>query len=492
VLEAVIARRLSYYAETYSLLPDTQFGGRPGRTTEQALLVLANEIDRAWLKNKVITLVAFDLKGAFNGVNKHTLGLRLKERGIPILARKWIQSFMESRAASIKFDDFETEIKPLENAGLAQGSPLSPILFTFFNSDLVDQPVDTNGGASAYIDDYFRWKAGKSAEENLKKLQEEDIPRIEAWAKRTGSSFAAEKTELIHLTRRKKDLGKGEITMNGKVVKAAAKAKLLGVVFDQEMRWKQHVQQVVKRATKVALSMGGLRNLRPTQMTQLYQACVVPQLDYASTVWHNPNKDKMHLRSLISVQRTALLKVLSAFRSVATQTMEVEAHVPPTHLRLKQRAQNLITRLYTLPKKYPIQLVLERLGRRCVRKGSCAAFPLAEAAKTMDRVTTQNLETINPIPLEPWRDPMFKQTNLNEDKEKATQRVINLMNTSETTIYSDASEKKGHLGAAAVTLDPQNKVQRSWHASIGTKTHWSIHLAELIAIYYATEMAGNT
>jgi hypothetical protein len=70
VLEAVIARRLSYYAETHGLLPDTQFGGRPGRTTEQALLVLANEIDRAWLKNKVITLVAFDLKGAFNGVNK--------------------------------------------------------------------------------------------------------------------------------------------------------------------------------------------------------------------------------------------------------------------------------------------------------------------------------------------------------------------------------------------------------------------------------------
>ena len=137
--------------------------------------------------------------------------------------------------ASIKFDDFETEVRRLENAGLAQGSPLSPILFTFFNSDLVGQPVDTKGRASAYIDDYFRWKAGKSAEENLKELQEEDIPRIEAWASRTGSSFAAEKTELIYLTRRKKDLGKGELTINGKTVKAASTAKLLGVVFDQEM-----------------------------------------------------------------------------------------------------------------------------------------------------------------------------------------------------------------------------------------------------------------
>jgi hypothetical protein len=28
LLEAVMAKRLSYYAETYGLLPDTQFGGR--------------------------------------------------------------------------------------------------------------------------------------------------------------------------------------------------------------------------------------------------------------------------------------------------------------------------------------------------------------------------------------------------------------------------------------------------------------------------------
>jgi hypothetical protein len=46
---------------------------------------------------------------------------------------------------------------------------------------------------------------GPSAEENIRKLQEEDIPRIETWARQTGSCFAAEKTELIHLTRNKKE-----------------------------------------------------------------------------------------------------------------------------------------------------------------------------------------------------------------------------------------------------------------------------------------------
>jgi hypothetical protein len=102
----------------------------------------------------------------------------------------------------------------------AQGSPLSPILFAFFNSNLVDQPVDSRGGASAYIDDYFRWRVGRSAQENIKKIQEENIPRIEAWARCTGSRFAAEKTELIHLTRNKREPSQGNIIMDGEIIQA--------------------------------------------------------------------------------------------------------------------------------------------------------------------------------------------------------------------------------------------------------------------------------
>lgn len=57
-----------------------------------------------------------------------------------------------------------------------------------------------------------------------------------------GSSFTAEKTELIHLIRSKKELGTGHINMNGKAIKLSNTAKLLGVIFDKEMQWKEHVQ----------------------------------------------------------------------------------------------------------------------------------------------------------------------------------------------------------------------------------------------------------
>jgi hypothetical protein len=68
--------------------------------------VLGNAIDQAWLRSKVVTLIAFDLKGAFNGVNKASLDACLLAKGILTVARQWINSFMENRLASIAFDDF--------------------------------------------------------------------------------------------------------------------------------------------------------------------------------------------------------------------------------------------------------------------------------------------------------------------------------------------------------------------------------------------------
>jgi hypothetical protein len=86
--------------------------------------------------------------------------------------------------------------------------------------------------------------------------------------------------------------------MNGKAILPSTTAKLLGVIFDHELRWKEHVQQAVQRATKVNIALGGLRQLRPEQMRQLYEACVAPVVEYASIVWHDPLRDKTHLRQL--------------------------------------------------------------------------------------------------------------------------------------------------------------------------------------------------
>jgi hypothetical protein len=80
-------------------------------------------------------------------------------------------------------------------------------------------------------------------------------------------------------------------------------------------------------------------------MRQLHQACVTPAVDCASAVWRNPLKDKTHLRVLGTVQRAALIRILSAFKTTATQPLEVKTYVLPARLRLKKRAYNVVASL---------------------------------------------------------------------------------------------------------------------------------------------------
>lgn len=64
-LEAVVANRMSYLAETYGLLPENHFGARKRRSCEQALSVLIEKIYDAWREGKVLTLIFFLAKNPF-------------------------------------------------------------------------------------------------------------------------------------------------------------------------------------------------------------------------------------------------------------------------------------------------------------------------------------------------------------------------------------------------------------------------------------------
>jgi hypothetical protein len=119
------------------LLPANHFGARKQRSAEQALLLLRERIYTAWRGRKAVSLVNSEVKGAYNGVYKDRLLQRLAARGIPSDLVRWINVFCSGRAATIVVNGLASEVSELEQAGLPQGFPLSPILFLFFNADLI-------------------------------------------------------------------------------------------------------------------------------------------------------------------------------------------------------------------------------------------------------------------------------------------------------------------------------------------------------------------
>lgn len=223
-------------------------------------------------------------------------------------------------------------------------------------------------------------------------------------------------------------------------------------------------------------------------MRQVYHACVLPKLDYASTVWDDPLRDKGHLRVLNTVQRAALLRIIAAFKSVATQTLEVECHILPTHLRLKQRGQEVIGRLCTLPPTHPLNVIMDRTKRRIHRLGTQCRFALAETLKTINVASLNELKSIDPIPFEPWRQGSLDHVRIEQDRTQALDKVEEMREAGADIIFTDASARDSRVGAAVVTPNGPERQWSTWKVGIGPTSHWTVHTAEIIAIHKATEI----
>jgi hypothetical protein len=71
--EFLLAKRISYLAETHKLLPRTHMGARRSVSTEHALHYLVERIYAAWNNGKVATTLLLDVSGAFDNVSRSRL-----------------------------------------------------------------------------------------------------------------------------------------------------------------------------------------------------------------------------------------------------------------------------------------------------------------------------------------------------------------------------------------------------------------------------------
>lgn len=136
VLEGVLAVRLSYLAERYDLLPDHHFGGRRGQGTETALHTVLEIVQAAWKRGLQVSVLFLDISGAFDNVSHARLIHNLRKRRVPEVIIRWLCSFLQGRHTILSLPEYDTPRAPILT-GIPQGSPLSPILYLFYNADLM-------------------------------------------------------------------------------------------------------------------------------------------------------------------------------------------------------------------------------------------------------------------------------------------------------------------------------------------------------------------
>ena len=145
-----------------------------------------------------------DLAGAFDTVSHRRLIHNLRKRKIPKWITDWTASFLMERRTTLAINGRVTEEFAVRT-GIPQGSPISPILYLFYNADLLEicERPGTNTSALGFVNDVNVLAYGKSTEENCRTL-ERIHRKCELWAARHGSVFAPDKYKLIYLSRNPK------------------------------------------------------------------------------------------------------------------------------------------------------------------------------------------------------------------------------------------------------------------------------------------------
>lgn len=81
-----------------------------------------------------VSLLALDVQKAFDNISHHRLIHVLRTKQIPTRIVSWVKNFLENRSITVRVGHYTSTSHNIE-VGIPQGSPLSPLLYLFYNSD---------------------------------------------------------------------------------------------------------------------------------------------------------------------------------------------------------------------------------------------------------------------------------------------------------------------------------------------------------------------
>lgn len=185
-------------------------------------------------------VIYLDFSRAFDTINHVRLMKKLAAMAMPFELHRLILSFITGRRYTIKTGGICTsQVLELES-GVPQGSHCGPVLFPLYCADLPAHIAHSH--CLIYADDTKIFKTINS-DEDARNLQA-DIDALVDWAAENGLTLNPTKTVHVSYGTRRIDsiyyIGTTAIARQSSV-------RDLGVVFDDQLTFKPHINAMVKR-----------------------------------------------------------------------------------------------------------------------------------------------------------------------------------------------------------------------------------------------------
>lgn len=489
LLEKIVNKRLLWFLENSKLINKFQTAFRPHCSTTDNLLQLHTEILNAFANKQQLIAVFLDIKGAFDTAWRAGILNTMHKWKISGNMLAFISNFLRQRTFRARVNGTLSDLQPLPN-GVPQGSILSPTLFNIAINDIfskITAPVQY----SLYADDVILFCRGKN-ETTICDILQTALHHLEEWSLKTGFQFSAEKSKAIKFIKRHPSPMDSMLLLNNERLQFVRQHKYLGLIFDDRLSWKPHIEQLradcIKRLNVLKTLTCFKWGAQEAAILKVYRAVIRSKLDYGSIIYSTARKNV--LKRLNVVHNSALRIALGAFRSSPAECLYREAGELPLWLRRRQITLIYTARISACPSNIAYNIINRNYNHAIFQRFPRLTRPLPYTIKSL--VPDTNLKATNIITAmktPPWclKLPACILRLTSFQKEKYPKEFLKQQFTQilagihfDHILYTDAS--KGSLGVGCAVV--HNNAEYKYHLS----PHCSVFSGELYAILQALKV----
>ena len=260
-----------------------QYGAIPRSSPVFALLSMIHKWNAATDgTGATVRVILFDFKKAFDLIDHHLLLSKIKTYDFPQWVFKWIRDFLTGRKQRVKLNQNSYSDWADISAGAPQGTKLGPWLFMIMINDL--KINDSN--IWKFVDDTTLDEiVGKNEESKVQTLIDDLTRQISE----SQFKFNETKCKELRIGFCKPRAMFDPIIVNGEMLEVVDSAKILGLTVSNNLKWNNHIDQIISKARKRLYFLSQLKRARvgTKELVLFFTTCIRPILEYASPVFHN-------------------------------------------------------------------------------------------------------------------------------------------------------------------------------------------------------------
>ena len=302
LLERLMYKRFYNFLNVYNCISELQFGFRSQHSTSHTLVSITEKIREAIDTGHFACGVFIDLQKAFDTVDHKILIAKLEYYGVRGTAKNWFSSYLQNRKQYVTINGFKSSINNVEY-GVPQGSVLGPLLFLMYINDL--SISIKNSIVHHFADDTNILCIDKSLKLLCKKINY-DLKCITHWLNANRISLNIDKTEFVIFRSPRKYVDCDiKIKLNGKRLYQSTSIKYLGILLDEHLSWKPHIDELTKKLNHSNSMLAKIRHyVNKNIIRSLYFSLFSSHINYCCLVWGQSGN--YYLNKILSVQRCAL------------------------------------------------------------------------------------------------------------------------------------------------------------------------------------------